>query len=504
MTSQFQHVPIIEVDKDNFTEMWPQILLAMKTSTFISIDAELSGLGERKKLNSKDVEERYSLMSEVARTRSILSIGLSCFKIQPPRSPESEKSENMDKSLTFLVQTFNLVLLCCQDYIVEPMSLEFLVNHGFDFNKQYAKGIHYYRGNDKKDAKKDQKMMRQLFSELLIAQVPIVCHNGLVDLVYLRQNLYAELPGKLSTFISDLSEMFSAGVYDTKYIVEFESRMQATYLEYVFKKSQRDNNVNATTGKRFVKLDFIKYPDSFLNVVLTQCVPEEVQASIDAMQVCENYANFGWCSLGSTCPKSHNLDDILDHENSVLDKKAEKKKNRRKRKRKQSNNTETEDIENEESSMSRPETNVLNKELDMTTNGLASAVIGTPAESGVKIHSSETKSVDDAPDRNSTGTVITSATSHLTRGQNGGHRAGFDAFMTGFAMATFITKCGKYETKDISAKTIMADFKIESLVNRVFLCGKDFPLQIAKSNFSKTSKDHSEKWEKLCILAGQK
>lgn len=104
---------------------------------------ELSGLGNRKLINSQAVDDRYKNISEVARTRSIISVGLSCF--------------NLDKSLvseenTFIscrVQTFNLMALCSEDYIVEPSALQFLVNHGFDFQKQYSQGIPYYRGLDK-------------------------------------------------------------------------------------------------------------------------------------------------------------------------------------------------------------------------------------------------------------------------------------------------------------------------------------------------------------------
>lgn len=43
----------------------------------------------------------------------------------------------------FLVQTFNVMLLRKDSFMVEPASLKFLLEHGFDFNTHYAKAIPY-------------------------------------------------------------------------------------------------------------------------------------------------------------------------------------------------------------------------------------------------------------------------------------------------------------------------------------------------------------------------
>ena len=96
---------------------------------------ELSGLGERKLLNTSSIEDRFVQISRVAQTRSIIALGISCFK--------------RTKEWSYTCQTFNLTVLCSEDYIVEPAALAFLVEHGFDFGKQYSKGIPYYRGDDK-------------------------------------------------------------------------------------------------------------------------------------------------------------------------------------------------------------------------------------------------------------------------------------------------------------------------------------------------------------------
>lgn len=108
---------------------------------------------------SRSLPDRYKNLCEVAKTRSVLSLGLSCFKLQRvgqayisrEASPAEANSgaEVQIKQWSFSVQTFNVMLLCSEDYMVEPGALRFLVEHGFDFNKQYSAGISYHRGKEK-------------------------------------------------------------------------------------------------------------------------------------------------------------------------------------------------------------------------------------------------------------------------------------------------------------------------------------------------------------------
>lgn len=114
----------------------------------------------------RSIEDRYKNLVEVARSRAILTVGISCFKEDPSTIASAQNSitATHDSGMPsyhgnsiasghavahYKAETFNLSVLCSQEFVVEPGSLQFLIQHGFDFNKQFSKGISYHRGIEK-------------------------------------------------------------------------------------------------------------------------------------------------------------------------------------------------------------------------------------------------------------------------------------------------------------------------------------------------------------------
>lgn len=516
-------VPVIDVQNDNFKELWPAMVVAIKTASFVALDTELSGLGNRKSLLAESIEDRYKAICHAARSRSVLSLGIACYKKLDQKPAD-----------TYLVQVYNLTLLCSEEYIIEPQSVRFLVQHGFDFNKQYSHGIPYCKGNNKEGANDRGVHIRALFTELLRARKPLVLHNGLIDMAFLYQSFYAHLPERLATFTADLSEMFPAGIYDTKYITEFELRLAASYLEYAYKKCKLDNgrSVDSKTTGSHVHIEFCQYAGHMSTYVDYRECPA-VASTEGQTDICQRFSAFGWCPNGTQCPLSHDTDHIIlqDEKN-----KEDKRKKRKRQKAKKRSGAEGPSIFD-----GAPENKMPNMEVD--PENAPGHQQGTPAELGPdsvpamdcdgNTPQNERKSLETASKGNSvcgdsTHSSNSATTATTDNGSNtksvesgteagrekfdehsawidaqkknadaGTHRAGFDAFMTGYIFAYSCTFIRKEEVGegDKEQKEEEEQSWIPTCLNKVYLSGKAVPLNVVKSTFAKSSKAHVQKME---------
>ncbi|XP_070701736.1 target of EGR1 protein 1 [Pempheris klunzingeri] len=508
-------VPVIDVQNDNFKELWPAMVVAIKTSSFIAVDTELSGLGNRKSLLVESIEDRYKAICHAARSRSILSLGFACYKKQDSKDAD-----------TYLVQVYNLTLLCSEEYIIEPQSVTFLVQHGFDFNKQYAHGIPYCKGNDKGGSDDRGVHIRALFTELLRARKPLVLHNGLIDMAFLYQSFYAHLPDRLATFTADLSEMFPAGIYDTKYITEFELRLTASYLEYAYKKCKLDNSRSVTSGRAGPNfhVEFCQYAGHMSSYVDYRACPA-VASPEGQTEICQRFSAFGWCPNGAQCPLSHDTDLIILQDEKGAGDKRKKRKRHREKKRGGVKEAECSSIydgapenkiphmeveetpDDQQGAAPCPESGPLmdtrqnegeNLKMDSGGNGVCEgdACFRECATTGddTKTSTNDGRTEDGGRENAS---KCPSKTAVQKKADSGTHRAGFDAFMTGYIFAHSYS-LGKKEGVGAGEGTEHQKEEqtwLPACRNKVYLSGKAAPLNVVKSTFSKSSKAHVQKME---------
>jgi target of EGR1 protein 1 len=121
--------------------------------------------------------------------------------------------------------------------------------------------------------------------------MPIVLHNGFIDLIFLYEHFYAKCPDDLQKFVADLSEIFSGGVYDTKFISDFHDRSSASFLEYSFNMSLFENTLNkkkSKLGQKFVEMNF-SFKNENKQLLDYKMDLKEYESNEKEKMICKNY-----------------------------------------------------------------------------------------------------------------------------------------------------------------------------------------------------------------------
>ncbi|KAF0449770.1 ribonuclease CAF1 [Gigaspora margarita] len=429
-----------DVTKDNISSLEHIIKNALNRASFIALDTEFTGLGGKEaNTRASNIEERYINLCKVVKTHAVVAFGITVFEDLTESGQVA--SEGLEKQ--YNVYNFNFTLFSQVDYIMSPRSLQFLSDSGFDFNKQIRRGIPYTPGRDPTSANSNDPnaILRSIFFHILTRNVPIVVHNGFLDLIYIYYSFYAELPEKLSTFIADLTEMFPAGIVDTKYIADYVTREKSSFLAYLFRKYEREQVDHKNAGdKNYLLIRIQKGCDNsqWTNMDVYEKTHTDVISTKRPLEqrYCEQYAMHGFCSQRMRCGNSHDLDFILNEQAKEVNSKRKRRKgskNQSEEIRQAHMNEESSDNSIEHVSASMPPTVIPSTKPDQYYNY---------------------------------------------------HSAHFDAYMTGFIFARQLMK--------YTSATVMNEYK-----NKLYLISKNIPLLVEKSQFSKTSIGHQEKQKSL-------
>lgn len=138
----------MDVTRENFLQLFPQIQADIKNANFVSFDCEFSGLGSNLKESQPDLLDspaaRYAKVSRTCTEFLPLQIGICTFEYR-------EKEDfYIAKPYNFYVfpKTGNRFFQLDRCFSTQISSLEFLLSHHFDWNKWATQGVPFVNHDD--------------------------------------------------------------------------------------------------------------------------------------------------------------------------------------------------------------------------------------------------------------------------------------------------------------------------------------------------------------------
>uniref|UniRef100_A0A9J8CD92 Poly(A)-specific ribonuclease PARN n=1 Tax=Cyprinus carpio carpio TaxID=630221 RepID=A0A9J8CD92_CYPCA len=133
----------MEVTRQNFKEVLPEVCSAVQEADFISIDGEFTGISDGPSVsaltNGLDTpEERYTKLRKHSMNFLLFQFGVCTFRYDQNQSTYVTKAFNFYIFPKPFSRTSPDIKFICQS-----SSIDFLASQGFDFNKVFRSGIPY-------------------------------------------------------------------------------------------------------------------------------------------------------------------------------------------------------------------------------------------------------------------------------------------------------------------------------------------------------------------------
>uniref|UniRef100_A0A131XCW4 Putative polya-specific ribonuclease parn isoform 1 n=1 Tax=Hyalomma excavatum TaxID=257692 RepID=A0A131XCW4_9ACAR len=134
----------MEVTAKNFQEQFGELKAAVENASFVAVDCEFTGLALEQSTHAYDTpEERYRKLRESSLDFLVVQVGVCAFKYDKAKRGYKYKAFNFYVCPKQTVKGAPDRMFQCQ-----ASSLQFLCQHGFDFNKLFREGISYLRSEE--------------------------------------------------------------------------------------------------------------------------------------------------------------------------------------------------------------------------------------------------------------------------------------------------------------------------------------------------------------------
>lgn len=183
----------------------------IEVADFVALDLEFSGLflDPVRGRQALTLDETYAKALESIPKFLPLQIGLCCAKY---------RAEGADGVWELRSHEFNLWPHDRRVFTADLQSLRFLRTHGFDFNAYFERAYPYAR-LPSTGKKLPTGHATRLLASLRDAQVPVVFHNGFLDVLHMYDKFIGPLPESRHAFAEAWTRTLPL-LFDTRYMAQ--------------------------------------------------------------------------------------------------------------------------------------------------------------------------------------------------------------------------------------------------------------------------------------------
>lgn len=217
---------------ESITTRLAKVCEDIKGSIFVCVDFEMGGIKTSRR-NYDDVQSYFEAAKQVANKYALLQMGITIAKLDLKESVNFnndvwESSTNGKFPFTLSNHQFYL-RNSSKEMVFDNNTIDFLILHHFDLGEWSKEALNCLTLSELHMARRNSPLaknihtihkegLQNLVKAIVDEGIPLVVHNGFMDIMFLYTNFIGSFPDTFEDFRTIITGLFDGGIYDTKFI----------------------------------------------------------------------------------------------------------------------------------------------------------------------------------------------------------------------------------------------------------------------------------------------